>query len=110
MFPDADVPVVQLSINALKPLEYHLELAARLAVLRDKGVMIVASGNVVHNLRLIDWDAVDEGFDRAHRFDEAVHDHITRGPADEKIIPTFRRIYRIRDGRTFEEAGEALAA
>jgi 4,5-DOPA dioxygenase extradiol len=81
MYPDADVPVVQLSINALKPLDYHLELAARLAALRDKGVMIIASGNVVHNLRLIDWTAVDEGFDWAHRFDEAVHDQMTRDPA-----------------------------
>ena len=81
MYPEADVPVVQLSINALKPLDYHLELAGRLAPLRDRGVMIVASGNVVHNLRLIDWTAVDAGFDWAQRFDDAVHDRMAGDPA-----------------------------
>ncbi len=82
MYPDADVPVVQLSINALKPLEYHFDLGKRLAALRDRGIVIVASGNVVHNLSLIDWTAVDEGFDWAQRFDDAVHDQMVRDPAE----------------------------
>jgi 4,5-DOPA dioxygenase extradiol len=82
MYPAADVPVVQLSLNALKPLEYHLELARRLDPLRDKGVLIVASGNVVHNLRLIQWQQVDTGFDWAHRFDDAVCEQLALDPAD----------------------------
>jgi 4,5-DOPA dioxygenase extradiol len=81
MYPAADVPVVQLSLNALKPLDYHLDLARRLAPLRDDGVLIVASGNVVHNLRLIQWQQVDAGFDWAHRFDDAVCDQLARDPA-----------------------------
>ena len=79
--PKADVPVVQLSINALKPLDYHLELAARLAPLRERGVLILGSGNIVHNLRLIDWSQPDDGADWAHRFDDAVAEKLEADPA-----------------------------
>jgi 4,5-DOPA dioxygenase extradiol len=69
MYPDADVPVVQLSLDASQPLAYHLELGSRLAPLVDDGVLVVASGNVVHNLRAIAWGATDQGYDWAQRFD-----------------------------------------
>ena len=82
LYPDADVPVVQLSINALKPIDYHLELASRLAPLRERGVMIVASGNVVHNLRKVQWDRPDAAFDWAERFDDAVAERLEAAPHD----------------------------
>lgn len=82
LYPEADVPVVQLSINALKPLDYHVDLGARLAGLRERGVMILASGNVVHNLGRIDWNSPDRGEDWAHRFDDAVVRQMTDEPGD----------------------------
>ena len=82
LYPEADVPVVQLSINALKPLAYHLELGAKLAALRARGIMVVASGNVVHNLGRIQWTRPDAAFDWAERFDEAVARQLADAPGD----------------------------
>lgn len=81
-FPDASIPVVQLSINANKPLDYHLELGAKLAPLRERGVLVVASGNVVHNLPGMDWSLADSGYDWAKRFDEDAKALMLSDPAD----------------------------
>jgi len=82
LYPEADVPVVQLSINALKPLDYHLALGRRLAALRARGILVVASGNVVHNLGRIAWDRPDAAFDWAERFDDAAVRQLAEAPGE----------------------------
>ncbi len=76
MYPDADVPVLQLSIYMERPSDYHFELGKRLRPLRDQGVLIVGSGNIVHNLRLMDWKEGVAPFDWATEFDEWVKGRI----------------------------------
>jgi 4,5-DOPA dioxygenase extradiol len=71
MYPAADVPVVQLSLDTGRPGPFHYELARELRPLRDAGVLIVGSGNLVHNLRLADF-ALAAGYDWAERFDALV--------------------------------------
>lgn len=82
MFPNADVPVVQLSIDATQPLDYHLEIGTRLAPLRDEGVLILGSGNIVHNLHRIAWQQDEVGFDWNQRFDEAARVVVAEEPGD----------------------------
>ncbi len=82
MFPSADVPVVQLSLNATKDDAYHFALGTKLAPLRERGVMIIGSGNVVHNLRRLDLKRPDSAADWAVRFDEAAREIITQQPAE----------------------------
>ena len=89
-FPDADIPVVQLSLDARKPLDWHVALGARLAALRERGVLIVGSGNVVHNLRAIDWRAPDGAYDWARRFDDATRQLMAERPHDIASLATHR--------------------
>ena len=80
-FPDCSVPVVQLSINAYKPLDYHLELAPSWPRCVDRGLLIMGSGNVVHNLGAMDPSLPDGAFGWAQRFDDATRAQILDDPA-----------------------------
>jgi 4,5-DOPA dioxygenase extradiol len=81
-FPRADIPVVQLSINADKDLDYHFELGAKLAPLRERGVLIVGSGNVVHNLGGMNPRLAADGYDWAQRFDEETKVRMADDPTE----------------------------
>jgi 4,5-DOPA dioxygenase extradiol len=79
-FPDADIPVVQLSIDETQPAEFHYALARRLAALRDEGVLVCGSGNLVHNLHAYAWGRhVPEPLDWAHRFETTARGLILEG-------------------------------
>lgn len=80
VFPEANVPVVQLSINALKSFDYHMVLGSRLAPLRERGVVIIGSGNLVHNLRQIMWHLPDDGVAWARDFDGAARALLQTSP------------------------------
>lgn len=79
MFPLADIPTVQLSIDYYKQGDYHYHLGRELQTLRDRGVLIVGSGNIVHNLRMVDWGqmGVDNyGFDWAIESNELIKQYV----------------------------------
>jgi 4,5-DOPA dioxygenase extradiol len=80
MYPNADIPVLQLSIDYNKPAQYHFDLAKQLISLRNKGVLIIGSGNMVHNLRMIAWDKLQEseyGYDWAIEMNSIFKDKIS---------------------------------
>ena len=84
MFPKADIPVVQLSANATIPAEKIIELGKKLSVLRNEGYLIFGSGNIVHNLRLVEWDNPN-GTDKALKFNQYIIDSLTKG-AYENVL------------------------
>lgn len=80
MFPDASIPVMQLSMDYSRPAAEHFEMGRQLAALRDRGVLIVGSGNIVHNLRTMRRDAPDDqAYEWAIEFDRITADHIAQG-------------------------------
>ncbi|CAM3610955.1 4,5-DOPA dioxygenase extradiol [Rouxiella silvae] len=90
MYPEADIPMIQLSIDGTKPAEYHYQLGKKLAALRDEGVMIVASGNVVHNLRMVKWDGNSEPYPWADSFNQYVVDNLDwKGEAKDHPLVNF---------------------
>lgn len=101
VYPRADVPVAQLAIDATQPASFHYELGRKLAPLRDEGILILGSGNIVHNLRRYAWGGPDHGpFDWAVRFEQRARslmesgdvrplvDYETLGPDARLSIPT----------------------
>ena len=82
MYPDAKIPVLQLSIDYTKAPQYHFELAKELYSLRKKGVLIIGSGNMVHNLRMVAWDKMSEpgfGYDWALKMNDTFKHYIVSG-------------------------------
>jgi len=79
LYPQADIPVVQLAIDATQPPVWHYEIGRRLAPLRDEGVLILGSGDVVHNLRVIRWGEDAAPYDWATRFNDLARGHIAAG-------------------------------
>ena len=103
MYPQANIPVIQLSIDFYKPASYHYKLAGELASLREKGILIIGSGNMVHNLRRVDWENMNTpnfGFDWAKEINEtfkvrikkndhqALIDYQNLGSAAKLAVPT----------------------
>lgn len=79
LYPKADVPVFELSIDYTQPTIFHFQLATALKKMREKGVLIIASGNIVHNLKVLDWNNIDaKPFDWAVEFDELVKTKLNR--------------------------------
>lgn len=82
MYPDADVPVLELSVDMAAPPDAHVELGRTLAPLRERGVLVLGSGNIVHNLRAIDWEHPEGAYGWAVEFDEWVHQQLLAGDTE----------------------------
>ncbi len=85
IYPDADVPVVELSIDYTKDLQWHYDFAKELSALRRRGILIVGSGNIVHNLRMISWSMPNGGFDWALGANTILTDLIKKDDAKSLI-------------------------
>jgi len=92
VYPRADVPVFQLSIDISRPAAFHYELGKELAPLREKGVLIVGSGNIVHNLGRVSFEPDATPYDWAMEFDALSRDLIERG--DHKALMAYEDLGR----------------
>jgi len=90
MFPKADIPIIQLSLDYTKNAQWHYDLAKELAVLRDKGILILGSGNMVHNLRLINWNDFYAKMDWAEQANEEFKKFIENN--DTKSLIGYERL------------------
>ncbi|SHJ98684.1 4,5-DOPA-extradiol-dioxygenase [Pseudozobellia thermophila] len=123
LYPQADIPVVQMSIDRSKPPRYHYELAQEISRLRKKGVLIIGSGNMVHNLRRIAWDKLDESyaFDWALEASEkmkafilggdhqALIDYRAQGRAFDLAIPTPEHYMPLLYALALKEGNERIS-
>ena len=118
MFPRADIPVALLSLDSTKPPAFHYELGKDLKSLREKGILIVGSGNIVHNLRTIVWK--DTAYDWATAFDDRIRDLILAGDHDAvieyhrlgpeagKAVPTNEHFLPLLYTLALREPGESI--
>lgn len=93
-FPDASIPVVELSVNGTKDIRYHFELGRRLAPLRQQGVLLVFSGNIVHNLRAAEYRHPETVYGWARDFDQVARSLLLSDPAR---VPSLEAHPRYRD-------------
>jgi 4,5-DOPA dioxygenase extradiol len=84
MYPKTHIPVFQLSVNQNASADYHFEIGKKINSLREKGVLILGSGNVVHNLSKINWD-MEDGYDWAVQFDDYIKDKISAGQYQDVV-------------------------
>ena len=86
VFPGADIPVVQLSMDETQPAEFHYQLAQRLAPLRDEGILVIGSGNIVHNLHTYAWGQHEvEPFDWAVRFEKQARTFLSKDQENQLV-------------------------
>jgi 4,5-DOPA dioxygenase extradiol len=93
MFPEADVPVVQLSIDHRKDFDFHVQLGAALAPLREQAVLILGSGNVVHNLRQLQWDKPGTATAWNQEFDRDARNLMNQRPGDISSLRSHRHYH-----------------
>lgn len=90
LFPNADIPVVQLSIDTNKSFQQHYELGKKIAALRDENILIIGSGNIVHNLRNFDWKENAPVMDWSFQFDQWIHENVLNND-DPDIINNWNK-------------------
>jgi len=122
-YPEADIPVVEMSLDRSQPAQYHYELARQLAPLRKKGVLIVGSGNMVHNLRMVAWDRLETpfGFDWALEAADKMRtailsgdhrlliDYAAQGKVFDLAIPTPEHFLPLLYSLALKEEGEPVS-
>ena len=122
MYPEANVPVLEVSLDAAAGPRAHVDVARLLAPLRERGVLVLGSGNIVHNLRAIDWNTPHGGYDWAVGFDEWAKDRIEAGdvealadyqslaPEPRRSVPTNEHYLPLLYAMALREPGEPVTS